>query len=125
LTQWRSVAARRRPAGATRYYAATDPAALESALNAIVGVVASCTISLATARAGFTNVAISAKDASGSVVEIPNDATNGWSYGSNMQTVILNGTACADLQSGTYSDFQFYYACAGTTIHIGAAIDRL
>jgi von Willebrand factor type A domain len=106
---------------ATSYYAATDPTALENALNAIIGQVASCTISLANAPSGFTNVAISADSASGTI-EIPQDPTNGWSYGPNMQSVNLNGTSCANLKNGTYSNFQFYYACAGTTIHIGAVL---
>jgi hypothetical protein len=106
---------------ATSYYAATDPAALESALSAIVGVVASCTISLTGAPAGFTNVAISA-DSGGNTIEIPADPANGWSYGPNMQTVILNGTACASLKNGTYTNFQFYYACGGVSIHIGEVL---
>jgi hypothetical protein len=106
---------------ATSYYAATDPTALENALSAIIGQVASCTISLSTAPTGFTNVAISADSASGTV-EIPQDATNGWSYGPNMQSVNLNGTSCDNLKNGTYSNFQFYYACPGTMIHIGAVL---
>jgi hypothetical protein len=108
---------------ATSYYAATDPAALQNALSAIVGAVASCTISLSGAPSGFTNVAISA-DSGGNTIEIPPDPTNGWSYGPNMQTVILNGTACASLTNGAYTNLQFYYACGGTTIHIGEAVRR-
>ncbi len=107
--------------GATSYYAATDPTALETALNAIIGVVASCTISLANAPTGFTNVAISA-DAGGNPIEIPADPTNGWSYGPNMQSVNLNGTSCDNLKNGTYTNFQFYYACPGQSIHIGAVV---
>jgi hypothetical protein len=109
--------------GTTSYFAATDPTTLETALNAIVGVVASCTISLVSAPSGFTNVAVSAATSSG-IIEIPNDPTNGWSYGPNMQSINLNGTSCMNLKSGTYSNFQFYYACPGTTIHIGAVLPR-
>jgi hypothetical protein len=107
--------------GATSYYAATDPTALQNALDAIVGAVASCTISLAGAPSGFTNVAVSADTASGPV-EIQPDPTNGWSYDANKQNIILNGTSCMDLKSGLYSNLQFYYACDGTTIHIGAVL---
>jgi hypothetical protein len=107
--------------GSTSYYAATDPTTLQNALNAIVGQIASCTISLSTAPSGFTNVAISADTASGTI-EIPQDPTNGWSYSADMKSVNLNGTSCADLKNGTYSNFQFYYACAGTMIHIGAVV---
>jgi hypothetical protein len=35
-----------------------------------------------------------------------------------MSTIILNGTACADLQNGSYSNFQFIYTCATGTICI-------
>jgi hypothetical protein len=103
---------------ATSYYNITDTASLVAALNKIVGIVASCTISLATAPSGFTNVAISAKDASGNTVVIQQDPTNGWEYDATKANIILNGTACTNLQNGTYSNFQFYYACAGQTICI-------
>lgn len=103
---------------ATQYYSVTDTASLVTALNKIVGIIASCTISLSTAPTGFTNVVISATDATGKPVAIPMDPTNGWSYDATKANVILNGTACADLQNGTYSDFNFNYACAGVTICI-------
>ena len=103
---------------ATQYYSVTDTASLVTALNKIVGIIASCTISLSSAPTGFTNVVISATDASGKPVAIPMDPTNGWSYDATKANVILNGTACADLQNGTYSDFNFNYACEGVTICI-------
>jgi len=105
--------------GMTSYYSVTDTASLETALNKIIGIVASCTISLANAPKGFNNIVISATDAStGMPVAIPQDPTNGWSYDATKANVILNGTACANLQSGTYSDFNFNYACAGVVICI-------
>jgi hypothetical protein len=110
--------------GATSYFAATDPTALESALTTIVGVVASCEISLAGAPTGFSNVAVSAQTTAGTTIQIASDPTNGWSYGPNNQSIILNGTSCTNLKNGTYSNFQFYYACPGTTIHIGAVLPR-
>jgi hypothetical protein len=103
---------------ATQYYSVTDTASLVTALNKIVGIIASCTISLASAPTGFTNVVISATDANGTPVAIPMDPTNGWSYDANKANVILNGTACANLQNGTYSDFNFNYACEGVVICI-------
>jgi hypothetical protein len=103
---------------ATSYYSVNDTATLVAALNKIVGIIASCTISLSTAPAGFSNVVISATDANGNPVPIPMDPTNGWSYDANKANIILNGTACTDLQSGSYSDFKFNYACDGVTICI-------
>lgn len=104
----------------TSYYAATDPAALQTALQTFVGVVASCTISLSGAPSGFTNVAVSATDSSqnGKIVAIAQDSSNGWSYGAGMKDIILNGMACTNLKNGTYANFHFIYACAGTTICI-------
>jgi hypothetical protein len=104
---------------ATQYYSVADTASLVAALNKIVGIVASCTISLSTAPAGFTNVVISATDTtSGNPIAIPQDPTNGWAYDATKTNILLNGTACADLQNGTYSNFNFNYACAGVTICI-------
>jgi hypothetical protein len=103
---------------ATSYYSVDDTASLVTALNKIVGIIASCTISLATAPAGLTNIAISATDTSGNAVVIPKDPTNGWSFDANMKNVILNGTSCSSLQGGAYSNFVFNYACEGQKICI-------
>jgi von Willebrand factor type A domain len=104
---------------ATQYYSVTDTASLEAALSKIVGMVASCTIPLTNVPANLSNVAVSAQDTSGKPVEILEDPTNGWSYtNGNMNVIQLNGTACDNLQSGSYSNFQFLYACDGTIICI-------
>jgi hypothetical protein len=101
---------------ATQYYSVTDSASLVTALNAIVGKVASCTISLAGAPPGYSNVLVSATNAAGTPVAIPEDPTNGWSYDATKANIILNGTACNELQGGTYSNFQFSYGCAGVIL---------
>jgi hypothetical protein len=45
---------------------------------------------------------------------------NGWSYtDTKMTAIILNGTACADLQNRSYSNFQFIYTCSTGTIILG------
>jgi hypothetical protein len=104
---------------ATQYYSVSDTAGLEAVLSQIVGMVASCTIPLTNVPANLSNVAVSANDASGKPVQIQEDPNNGWSYTSSAMNVIkLNGTACDNLQSGAYSNFQFIYACAGTVICI-------
>ncbi len=104
----------------TSYYAATDPQALENALNALVGAVFSCTVSLSGAPSGFTNVAVSATDTSmnNKNVAISQDGTNGWSYDANKQNILLNGDSCSKLKNGTYTNLNFIYACEGTTICI-------
>jgi len=105
---------------ATSYYAATDPQALETALNTLVGAVFSCTVSLANAPTGLTNVAVSAADQSmgGKNIAIPQDGTNGWSFDANHQNILLNGDSCTKLKNGTYTDLNFVYACDGTVICI-------
>jgi len=102
---------------ATQYYAIMDTASLETALTKIVGLIASCTIPLTGAPPNLSNVAVSAQDSTGKIIEVPNDPANGWSYtDATMTSIVLTGTACSSLQSGAYSNFQFIYACAGTKI---------
>ena len=105
--------------GSTAYYAATDPSSLEAALNALVGAVFSCTVSLSGAPTGFTNVAVSAVDAgTGKPVAIQQDPNNGWSFDSGMKNILLKGTACDNLKNGTYTNLNFIYACDSTVICI-------
>jgi hypothetical protein len=96
----------------------TDTTSLASALSQIVGLVASCTISLANTPSGSWTIAIAATDfSSGKKVQIAQDATNGWSFTDSKKTAIeLNGTSCENLKSGVYSNFSFVYTCAGGTI---------
>jgi hypothetical protein len=101
------------------FYEVNSTADLVTALNKIVGMVASCTIPLTGVNGTLEKVAVSAKDASGNTVEVMQDPTNGWSYtDASMTTIVLNGTSCSDLQSGTLSGFQFIYTCAMGTICI-------
>jgi hypothetical protein len=105
---------------ATQYYAVADTASLQTALSQIVGLAASCTISLTNTPSGDWTIAITATDAStGNVVQIPEDPANGWEYTDSTRTAIqLNGAACAALKAGTYSNFSFIYTCRGGQIII-------
>jgi hypothetical protein len=100
----------------TKYYSVMDTASLQTALNKIIGMTLSCTIPLGNAPANLSNVAVTAQDSSGKRVEIQNDPTNGWSFDSTMQNIILNGSACNDLQSVTLTQYQFIFACTGVKI---------
>jgi hypothetical protein len=107
---------------ATSYYAATDEASLEAALNKIVGVVASCTIPLKGVPANLTNVAVSVDDASGNPSKVPEDTTNGWEYTDATKTaILLHGMYCDSVKNGTYTNIKFVYACDGQPI----CIDKL
>jgi hypothetical protein len=106
------------------FYEVNSTADLVTALNKIVGMVASCTIPLTGVNGTLEKVAVSAKDANGNTVEVMQDPTNGWSYtDASMTTIVLNGTSCTDLQSGTLSDFQFIYTCSTGSICIDRASD--
>lgn len=105
---------------ATQYYSVTDTAGLETVLAQIVGKTVSCTIPLTGVSGDLDKVAVSAKDASGNTIEIMQDAVNGWSYTDATKTaIILNGDACNNLKSVTYTGFQFIYTCATGMIMIG------
>jgi hypothetical protein len=106
------------------FYEVNSTSDLVTALNKIVGLVASCTIPLTGVNGTLDKVAVSAKDANGNTVEIMQDPTNGWSYtDTTMTAIILNGTACTDLQNGTYSDYQFIYTCSTGIICIDRRSD--
>jgi von Willebrand factor type A domain-containing protein len=105
---------------ATQYYAVTDTASLETVLGQIIGKAVSCTIPLSGVSGNLDKVAVSAKDASGNTIEIMQDPVNGWSYtDANKTAIILNGDACNNLKSVTYTGFQFIYTCATGIITIG------
>jgi von Willebrand factor type A domain len=104
------------------FYEVNSTADLVTALNKIVGIIASCTIPLTGVPAGETNVAVSVDDASGNPTKVPEDSTNGWSYTDTTDTAIqLNGSYCDSIKAGTYSNVQFVYACEGMPI----CIDKL
>jgi hypothetical protein len=106
------------------FYEVNSTADLEAALTKIVGMVASCTIPLTGVNGTLDKVAVSAQDSSGNTVQITQDPANGWSYtDTTMTTIILNGTACTDLQNGSYSNFQFIYTCSTGTICIDRKAD--
>jgi hypothetical protein len=105
--------------GTTSYYAATDQAALETALNQIVGKVASCTLPLPEKPQDPTNVIV---EDVGTTTQIPRDTTHteGWDYTDSSDTAIqLYGTACSKVTDGTYANVQILEGCPGTPIHIG------
>ena len=105
---------------ATQYYSVTDTAGLETVLAQIIGKTVSCTIPLTGVSGSLDKVAVSAKDASGNTIEIMQDDTNGWSYTDATKTaIVLNGDACNNLKSVTYTGFQFIYTCATGVIMIG------
>ena len=104
-------------AGATAYYAVADTAGLEAALTQIVGMVASCTISLENTPQGDWTIAIWVTDSSGKTIQLPSSASDGWAYNdTSRSTITLLGPTCDKLKNGTYSNLQFVYTCQNQTI---------
>jgi hypothetical protein len=102
----------------TQYYSVTDTASLQTVLNKIIGMTLACTIPLTDKPANLANVAVSAQDANGNRIQIPQDPTNGWSFDATMSNIVLNGSACIELQSVMLTQYQFIYACEGVKICI-------
>jgi hypothetical protein len=101
------------------FYEVNSTSDLVAALTKIVGKAISCTFPLTGVSGDLDKVAVSAKDASGNAVEIPQDDVNGWSYTDASKTaIILNGDACNNLKTVTYTGFQFIYTCASGVIII-------
>ncbi len=110
---------------ATQYYSVTDTAGLLTALQTILKAATPCTIPLTGVNGSLDKVAVTAKDANGNTVQIMEDPTNGWSYTDATKTaIVLNGTSCNELQSVTYTAFQFIYTCSTGTICIDSCPDQ-
>jgi hypothetical protein len=106
------------------FYEVNSTADLVTALNKIVGLIASCTIPLTNVPPNQTNVAVSVDDASGKATKVPQDNSNGWSYVTGSTTTIqLNGSYCDGIKAGTYSNVEFVYACDGMPICIDKLAD--
>jgi hypothetical protein len=74
------------------YYAADAPAAFESAVMSIPGMIPPCTFTLPSKAFDPLNIVVLLDDK-----VVPRDPTNGWSYGPGMTTIVLNGAACAQV----------------------------
>jgi hypothetical protein len=107
-------------ADGNQFYEVNSTSDLVAALTKIVGQATSCSFPLTGVSGSLDKVAVSAKDASGNTIEIMQDPVNGWSYTDATKTaIILNGDACSNLRSVTYTGFQFIYTCATGMIMIG------
>lgn len=95
--------------GTNKYYPATSAADLASALAAISKAVSSCTFTMPSAPPDPNNLAVYV---GGKLVN--KDASNGWSFGSNSQTVVFNGTTCDTIKSGSAGNVQVLFGCPGS-----------
>lgn len=92
--------------GETAYYAANDETELQKALYAIgTGIAVRCTIDLETPPDDPSRVNVYFD---GQLV--PADPDNGWSWDGDAR-VVVNGDACANLQSGDVVDARVVFGC--------------
>jgi hypothetical protein len=94
--------------GTTDYYSVSSPEDLSKALSSISKLVGSCSFKSADAPPDPTNVAVYVN---GHKVE--SDASNGWTYGSTPQEVVLTGDYCAEMSTGNQVDVQILFGCPG------------
>jgi hypothetical protein len=97
-----------RAGGTGDYYPATSPQDLTNALKAITTAVATCSFTLTTVPPDASNVAVYLDKSL-----VPEDASNGWSFGANNQTVVFAGSYCAAIASGAASNVQALFGCLG------------
>ena len=95
--------------GTGQYFPATSPQDLADALAKISSVVASCTFTLASLpkEADLTNVGVYLDKNL-----VKQDADNGWSFGANSQTIVLNGEICDKVKSGEATTVQVVFGCS-------------
>jgi hypothetical protein len=48
----------------------------------------------------------------GTVANVPNDPTQGWSWGYGQTAVTFNGSWCAEMQAGDFASVSVYYNCS-------------
>ena len=109
LNQVAVAGGRPQTGGTTSYYQVNDAAALSSALGTIVGQAASCSFNIGPAPADTTTKGLGVF---GDGTPIPMDMTNGWSFkDASMTTIILNGTICDQVMTGTVHDVSVAFVC--------------
>ena len=94
--------------GTTDYYPVSSPQQLVDAFAAISQIVASCTFTLSSTPPDINNVAVYLDK---NLVQ--KDPANGWSFGGGNQTIVLNGTTCDSVKSGTATSVELLFGCPG------------
>lgn len=106
-----ATAGGRPAAGDPKYYPVSSSAQLVEVLTTIGSQIATCTFTLGAVPPVPNNIGVY-----GDGVKIPPSATDGWTYGTGMRSVILNGPTCDKVKAGTIKDVQTYFGCPGEVI---------
>ena len=100
--------------GTTRYYPASSPATLSSALESIAAEIIppSCTLELGTAR----DPALLRVELDGMVVPRDTSRSRGWDYDAGTNTITFYGSDCERLQSTAAGSVSVDFGCPGPLI---------
>jgi hypothetical protein len=96
--------------GTTHYFPATSPLAMSDAFTSISNSMTTCTFDLTQTPPDVNNVAVYLDKSL-----VAKDSVNGWSLGANALTIVLNGSTCDKLTSGTATQVQVLFVCPGTS----------
>jgi hypothetical protein len=94
--------------GTTTSYPATSPDQLTNALVSISQKVATCSFTSTQAPPDPNNIGVYLDKNL-----VPQDANNGWTFGSSQQTITLTGSYCDQITSGSATQVQILFGCAG------------
>ena len=92
--------------GTADYYPATSPQQLSDALAKISTVVGSCSFTAVSPPPDPTLVSVYVDKQL-----VPQDANNGWTFGATNSTILLTGTYCDNVMSGTSSQVEILFGC--------------
>ena len=93
---------------------ASDQSMLVTQLSAAISGVKSCTFDLSDVNGKSIKVSSSTPTGASVMIgttSIPQDPTNGWSIGSDLTDLILNGTACTTWRNPNNNDISFGFPC--------------
>jgi hypothetical protein len=96
-----------RQGGTEKFYPALSPESLVSALNTIVGIVASCVYTMAGTPPDPTHLGVYLDKQL-----VPQSAADGWSPGGT-NSVVFNGPTCDRIKAGAFSQVEVLFGCPG------------
>jgi hypothetical protein len=98
-------------AGDPKYYPVENTADLVSVLTTISAQIATCTFVLNSVPPVPNNIGVY-----GDGTKIPQSPTDGWSYGTGMRSIILNGPTCDKVKNMQIKNVTTYFGCPGEVI---------
>jgi len=96
--------------GTSDFYKVSSPQDLATALSSISKLVGSCNFNSDQPPPDQHNVAVYVNGQ-----KIDQDSSNGWTFGSSSQEIVLTGDYCTQMSSGDQADVQILFGCPGQT----------